>query len=739
MKPSSPILIIVPEGGSPTRFPGATTFFNLCSHCGLAMSDLEIVSISSPLFDSTVIASSAKVALCLGAAAFYRFTGLKISTIDLRGYLFSPSDFKPVERSTIKQIGVYKSSRKLADGTSHHQKGDPRFGKITETIPPTVPTALQWAIPTFTPEHVQKEALGPAPALKADIQRAIRVSSTSWEGPSAPIAMALPIDGPFLTIDIETIGFSQLVQRIGLTTSGTTAYSAPWGPESAALTQAFIDKAETIQGHNLAFDIPRLENEGIRFAGKARFDTMLAAVLLNPDMHKGLERVASLYADLRPWKHLAESDEATYNALDAFHTHNLASAQRDALQKTGMLSLFTDTIMPSTETLINMTRHGIRVDKDYLGKWQIELSSKLQMLSLKWNGFAPGVNPLSTPQLTHHLYNELHLTPRYAKRSNGGETLSIDENACRELKELHPDKSMLLETLMDIKKTSKLLSTYASIELSDDGCVHPSYLPASKSSDGGAASTGRLASSNPNIQNQTPQSKRLFIPHYEDWVFLEFDFSQIELRIAAALSDDKVLIKALSGDVHARTMDIIGCDRTRAKNLIYGTLYGAGPRKLARVLAAKGLQTSIHECQALQNALFRLYPDLQAWRLSVATEGISRRYLVNPFSRRRYFYGGSSSVPEMYDYLPQSTAADILWSLLRPLEQFALSNGGFFLTTTHDSGLFEFPRISLTTGLVDLLRSICEREWLQVRPGFRVPIKVKMGVSWDTMVEIEHE
>src|SRR4029077_8781028 len=285
------------------------------------------------------------------------------------------------------------------------------------------------------------------------------------------------------------------------------------------------------------------------------------------------------------------------------------------LAQQGMLSLFTDTIMPSTETLIAMTTRGIRVHTDRLAAWRQALVAKIDILHKEWVTHAPHVDPKSSHKLKKYLYYELGLPFQYNPQTK---ELSTDESALRSLISLSPGRSNMLTCLLNLRKANKLYGTYAKIETSDDHCVHPSYPPTNRNVDAGAASTGRIASSGPNIQNQTPESKLLFIPHHAGWSLIECDFSQIELRIAAALAADQALIKALEGDVHAHTMDNLRCDRTRAKNIIYGTLYGAGPRKLARILRTRGLETTEGECLRLQNALAHLYPDLWAWRASVA-------------------------------------------------------------------------------------------------------------------------
>jgi DNA polymerase-1 len=220
---------------------------------------------------------------------------------------------------------------------------------------------------------------------------------------------------------------------------------------------------------------------------------------------------------------------------------------------------------------------------------------------------------------------------------------------------------------------------------------------------------------------------------------VEADYSQIELRIAATLAKDSALLEALKGDVHAATQARIGCDRVRAKNLLYGSLYGAGPRKLALLLRTRGVDTTEAECKQLQHSLAAAYPQLWAWRMDVVGEGVVRRFLTNSFGRRRYFYGGSSAAPQMIDYLPQSNAADIVWDRLVPLDDFCTQNGGAILATVHDSFLMEFPKEAINPCLLGGLREILETEFPQIGPRFRVPVDMKIGSNWGQMEKLSPE
>jgi DNA polymerase-1 len=465
--------------------------------------------------------------------------------------------------------------------------------------------------------------------------------------------------------------------------------------------------------------------------GSPIFDTMVAAHLLQPDLYKGLARAAPLYLDLQSWKHKSEDAPEEYNAKDVFFTWKLAEAEEVHLQETGQARLFHETMMPALPVLIRMTERGIKVDRTRLAAWQKELSAEQTRLLEEWNGRVPGVNPNSPSQISRWLYKDNGLPVHRAK---GGKP-TTDESALKAIAGRVGAGALgdAIRTLLAFKKVAKLKGTYSEVELGSDGCVHPHYLPAGKESDSGAAATGRLASSGPNIQNQPQEARALYTAHSSELALLECDYSQIELRIAAELANDHALQEALKGDVHAATQARVGCDRVRAKNLLYGSLYGAGPRKLALLLRTRGVATSEAECKALQLALAAAYPRLWAWRQEVVAVGTSERHLTNPFGRRRYFYGGSTAAPQMIDYLPQSTAADIVWDRLVPLDAFCTAHGGAILATVHDSFLMEFPKEAVDTCLLGGLREVLESEFPQIASGFRVPVDMKIGSSWGQM------
>lgn len=922
--------------------------------------------------DEAILRSKAKVMLLLGGDALKRMTGLVGGIESWRGYLVKPEDCQNLERM-VEVEGVYKTN------TKKHKKGDRKISKARVVARPAIPPTVEWIIPTLHPAGIMRSGLVSLPAFRADLLRLKRavdgeleISDDHYQQVSVDILTHGPV-----AFDIETPMDSWAIERIGISTPEIT-WTAPWDSTAFHVTRRMLARPETLKvAQNLSFDYPRLEAAGVEINGPL-WDTMLSGQLLQPDLPKSLNYLISLYLDTSRHKHLSEGNPAFYNAMDALRTRELQVVHKEALQLQGSLRLFEDIIMPAIPPLIRMTKRGIKVDEGRREEWLKELDVKVESLTEEWFG-KTGVNPNSPKQIADFLYGKLGLPTQYNKY--GG--VSTDASALMQLRKECPTQQPMLDLLGELKRANKLRSTYARSPIGDDGFVHPQYLPANKDFDGkttegeasftkGMAGTGRLAASNPNIANQPPEARRIFIPSRPDLELVEFDYSQIELRVAAALSGDRVLQDALEGDVHARTQELLKCDRVRAKNLMYGcvtmdtqaltldgwktydelkigdrilsydpignytlflpiqelvyyesapviemkankwctkttpnhrwygfrrtgrgptrrcvreefttadittehniitsapcfnsieetpvggwtkqdtdwtswllrgtpaqrdawlagmvvgdgyqfkhgnhavvqnqgkfceaikvaatlcghqvrvevhsagvshvrmlkkthvtgqkltkqyigehpvwcpkvntgfwvmrqgetititgnTIYGAGPRKLSMVLKTKGYDISEKECKELQTALANAYPKLFSWRATIVAEVGSRYKLQNPFGRVRYFIQGSKDAPAALDFLPQSTAADILWSVIPSLEAAALSLGGAILTTVHDSVLLEVP-IGCD---LKMIKEILEQPFNCVSPGFFVPTNLKRGRNWGEMREEE--
>lgn len=685
-------------------------------------------------FEGALSVSTAKILVPLGGVALRALGGFEDGIEAWRGYLVKPNECPKVDL-TIEEVGEYKTNTKA------HRKGDPKITKRRVARATAIPESVVWILPTLHPAGVLRSGKKTLPAFKADLDRAMRAlrgtlnprHSFELELTDSPDG-AGPIDSGPVVLDVETMPNNDIF-RIGVAGS-RCAWTAPWSGRARQVVGTALSAPDAIfVAHNVQFDLQRLAEAGLAFDGPL-YDTMLAAQLLQPDLYKGLNEVASLYLDRRRWKHLAAESPAYYNLEDAKTEFELYEITRQLLAADGMLDLFENSVMKGVRVFSRMTQRGVPLHPERRVVWLNTLTEKEKELYGTWQALVGNVNPASPLQVKDILYKRFKLPLKLNKR--GDET--AEKAALIDLqREVEPGsvESRVIQTLLDIRATSKLLRTYARRPVGDDGCVHPYYLPISKDSDSedtgrGMAGTGRPQARNPNIQQLPPDARRIVVPHSSDMVLVSFDFRQLELRIAAELSGDKSLRDDIEAGIFERIMVQFGCDRTRAKNLVYGTLYGGGPRALQRALKSRGIITSERECRELQDKFSAAYPDLWLWRQRIVSTMLAQWYLTNPYGRRRYFYGGNSDAPAAINFIPQSTAADIVWSDLEPFDANATVYGASLLASVHDEWLTECPRASVSE-FVPAALGVLERVRPLIGPKFRALVGVKIGEDWGSM------
>ncbi len=670
---------------------------------------------------------------------------------DLRGYMLPPWALRARPGKARQQIGEYKTN----NSKRGYKIGDPKFGLVSIQIPPPMGQDFHGTvIPTYSPQYVQDMGRKPIFAWLRDLQRAkglphsLDLIENTKDG--FPLYSAHWIteriemlDGGCVAFDIETVGYSDSIERLGLS-NGHTTVSLPWNHSTRELARRLLGNPTLLKiAHNITFDMPRLEKAGVEVVGPI-WDTMIAHQVLQPDLPKGLGRVASLYCDLAvPWKDEGERMPEAYNAKDTWILPHIQREQQGFLEDTGMLDLFLH-MMGTIPTLIEMERAGIKVDRAARTRWAIELTERLERACAQMAGLYPGVDPASPRQVAKLLYDRLGL-PKHWNRDDG---LTVDAAALNDLKRTNPEHTALLSILLEARDASKMLGTFADVALDEQGRVHPKFLPRQKDdrdewknkSRKGAASTRRLGVSDPPIQQQPKEARVIYVPDTPDDVFMAGDWNQAELRIIAYRSGDQRLIEALEGDVHSRTIELMGLTgdraRTIAKVTTYLTCYGGGPRKLRDSLSEEGVMKTEAECKEYQAGWSRAYPLAWAWLQNNATRGKLEGYLVDPFGYRRYFYGGGRDTPEMKDFIPQASVAGMMWLVLRPIQEAMVPLGGRLVANIHDEFLVQVPRAQSLEGQ-RRLRSILEQEFPQVCPGFRVPVSIKWGDTWRDMKPCE--
>lgn len=717
---------------------------------------VSLIRKHAPEFYHALEAAEARVVVPLGGEAFRAVTGKTLGIESARGYVYFPQDFSLVTWRVREIVGQYKTGPK---------KGTPKYGPVAVSKVPELPAEAKVVIPTYSLQYVVKKRKKPMFALVQDLRRAKRAVEgrlnlvdgafdRDRKFSTKPIIGWVPI-GDRLAFDIETPMDARDVRQISFS-DGFTTMAMDWNEEVRDYSRQLLGNPRYVKyAHNATFDVPRLRDAGCPVVAPI-FDTMLGGQLLQPDLPKALGKMASVYLDAREWKSLSEADPYFYSAKDSFMTARLSMEITHRLNRLGMMPL-AQRLMSNLPTLLSMHEDGIRVDLNRVVVWVEKLKKEMEALGAEWLRItqpialehgAVSVQPTQTAQLHRLFYKWLKLEPRHSA-SDG---LTLDKEALFDLKALYPEHAHLIETLLAYRKVHKQYSTYAGslagLMLEERDRVNPQYLPGGQEGETfgrkGSASTGRLGVSRPNIQNQTPDARRMYIPDTDDHVFIEFDYSQAELRVIAALSGDRALSAALAtGDIHSETArNLFGSPDPRlrkiGKNSIYASSYLGGPRSIQTMMKREGMIVPIPEIKRVQAALKGHYTQMFSWLNAVVAEGTAQGYLINPFGRVRFFYGGRDDGPEMADFNPQSTIADIVLKVLRPLDDICREFGGRLVTTVHDSFLCmvlkEYAHIAYPK-----LKAVLEQPFDEIAPGFVIPVDAKIGTPGLSWGELEKE
>ncbi len=459
-------------------------------------------------------------------------------------------------------------------------------------------------------------------------------------------------------------------------------------------------------------------------------DTAVAAYLLNPARtNYKLEEVC---AEL-----LGEGPGIARPGTRAKWIWDLWAMAPRALDEVGMKGLYQDIERPLIRVLAEMERHGIRVDQARLGEFSRELEVHLERTTREIYGLAGEEFNIGSPkQLAYILFEKLKLPP--VKKTKTG--YSTDADVLEQLALGHDLPARIIEH----RTLAKLKSTYAdalpTLVNPATGRIHTSFNQL-------VAATGRLSSSQPNLQNipvRTELGRRIraaFVPE-SGWQFVAADYSQIELRILAHVSGEESLIEAFrrGEDIHARTAsEVFGValdavtpeQRDIAKTTNFSVIYGVTAFGLSR-----GLDISPKQAQEFLDRFFARHPKVKAYLARTVAEGRERGFVTTLLGRRRYLPELRSGNPNLRGFgermatnAPiQGTAADLVKiAMVRMAEQLrAQGLASRMLLQVHDELLFEAP-----AGEVDRLKALAT-EVMEAAMSLDVPLKVdvKAGVDW---------
>lgn len=513
-------------------------------------------------------------------------------------------------------------------------------------------------------------------------------------------------------------------------------------------------------GHNLKYDYTVLAQNGITLRG-VEFDTMLASYLLNPQARgNSLSSVAlsRLGVEMTPIESLIGKGKtqitmdqvdigtaATYAGADADVTLRLVAMLRAELEHQELTDLFRNVEMPLLTVLADIEREGVALDTAVLGEMSGRLTETIGELEGKIYEIAGhAFNISSTQQLGQILFNQLKLPS--GRRTKTG--YSTDSEVLENLRGKHEIVDLILEYRQLIKLKSTYIDALPALRNPVDNRVHTDFNQA-------VASTGRLSSSNPNLQNipiRTEigrQIRRAFVPSRTGNLLLAADYSQIELRILASMSKDERLMHAfLSGeDVHRATAsavfgvplaEVTADQRRIAKVVNFGIIYGIGEARLAH-------ETGISRAEAAEfiAGYNRTYAGVKAFMDDMRKRAAFYGYVTTLLNRRR-------PVPDIYSNNPgirtaaeraainmpiQGTAADVIKIAMIRIHHALRQEfpEAHMVLQVHDELVFDVPRDQLP-GVARLVRDIMEHA-----VPLEVPLEVeqKAGGDWYDMEPLD--
>ena len=515
----------------------------------------------------------------------------------------------------------------------------------------------------------------------------------------------------------------------------------------------FFESADILKiGQNLKYDIKVLRQYGMPVLGPL-FDTMLAHYLINPDMRHNMDVLSEAYLNYTPvsiteligkkgksqlsMREVPLEQQTEYAAEDADITFQLATHLATELAEAKTETLFNDIEIPLLRVLADMELEGIRLDKNFLTTLSVQLESDIKDLEGKiYTQAGEEFNIASPKQLGDILFDKLRLIDKPKKTRTG--QYSTAEDVLSYLAKDHA----IIQDILDYRGLTKLKSTYVDalpgqVEPST-GRVHTDYMQT-------VAATGRLSSNNPNLQNipirteRGRQVRKAFIPRDENYILLSADYSQIELRIIAALSHEDTMIDAFKKgeDIHAATAakvfgiplaEVTREQRSNAKTVNFGIIYGVSAFGLSN-------QTNLSRAEAkdLIDTYYKTYPKLRNYISEQIDFARENGYVQTVLGRRRYLkdINGSNAVVRgaaernAVNAPIQGSAADIIKIAMIRIHQ-KLSEGSFktkMLLQVHDELVFDVYKPELER-IKPLIKTEMENAYSLI-----VPLDVEMGLG----------
>ena len=505
-------------------------------------------------------------------------------------------------------------------------------------------------------------------------------------------------------------------------------------------------------GQNIKYDILLLSRYGVQVQGPL-FDTMIAHYLIDPDTRHNMDILAETYLGYTPLpitdligpkgkKQLTMRDVEVekvveYAGEDADITWQLHEVLKPLLEETKTLGLAEEVEFPLIYVLAEIEKNGVKIDTDTLATFSVSLEADIKRLEQSIHEKAGVVFNIASPkQLGEVLFDKLQLDPK-AKKTKTGQ-YKTGEDILSAL----AHKSDIVKDILDFRQLQKLKSTYVdalpTLIHADTGLIHTSYNQA-------VAATGRLSSTNPNLQNipirteKGREVRKAFIPRQAGNVLLSADYSQIELRLMASLSRDSNMLDAFAAghDIHRATAarvyglelaEVTADQRRNAKAVNFGIIYGQSAFGLSQSLGI-----SRKEAADIIEQYFTQYSDIQEYMRKAIDFAKEHGYVETILKRRRYLRDINSANMTVRGFAErnainapiQGSAADLIKiamiNIQRTLNEKGLKSK--MIMQVHDELVFDVPKAELET------LSAIVVEHMKNAIKLEVPLEVEAGTG----------
>ena len=582
----------------------------------------------------------------------------------------------------------------------------------------------------------------------------------------------------------KTMGPDAPAEMVGLCGEATKAMCVPIRGEYLSELKRIFRDAVAVIGHNcIQFDLPKLRDVGLKVDEACQvYDTMLLQHLVCPDLPHDLEFVGSQFVSKPAWKDDKTDGWETYCCRDTDVTYQVWVELIPMVRAEHLLELYSNVQVPLARICSLLHETGFKVNPGRIGEVREKLlkeSSELELqlpehlrsqdVPITKRAIAPAgtLGKSGKPVKYIQVPSSKRVVP-WRSPSTKQAFLYSNDPGCLGLEPVHDLKSGNITTgkmaiaklygktknpaiiaLGKLNKIDEILSTFAKAKMASVSRMYP-HLNVH------GTSSGRLSSSDPNLQNIPESVRCIYVPSHQGWKIVDVDYSNIENRLTAILAGDIERLKKYEDPKHSDykvlvnraygiPYDEIIKDNSReapygkCKAIVLGINYGLGAKKISKMY-----DMDLKEVHHLLDTWKSEIKLTTLWQSKTAEKAGREGLLTTPFGRKRWFWT-SSAYTESLSFLPQSCAADIIfmamiglmyerigWSALNALKVCpiisAIPKPSRLLLQVHDSLVFECPSEQVDE-LVSVVRLVMEQPWKELG-GHRIPISVKIGDSW---------